>query len=116
MISMMSIDHDLNFHADQEDHHHDYHGQDENDDHYCLSIHHCSKSLLSYVAVLPPSQAVFCIGIWMNWPNLANLTSSREHIHRVKSRRPNLFQNPASVHDSLSRAKKEPMIMMAIIL
>ena len=69
-------------------------------------------SLVSYVAVLPPSQAVFCIGIWKNWPNLG----IPEHIHRVKSRRPNLFQNPASVHDSLSRAKKEPMIMMAIIL
>ena len=25
MISMMSIDHDHNFNADQEDHHHDYH-------------------------------------------------------------------------------------------
>ena len=66
----------------------------------------------------PPLRRYFVLVYWNldEFAKLAKLTSSREHIHRAKSRRPNLFQNPASVHDSLSRAKKEPMIMMAIIL
>ena len=81
MIFMMSIDHDHNFHADQEDHHHDYHGQDGNDDHFgVIPIH---PSLLKLLSVL-----------------LAKLTSSRELIHRGKSRRPNLFPNPASLFDA----------------
>ena len=36
MILMMSIHHDLNFHADQEDHHL---GKDEIDDHYWGNAH-----------------------------------------------------------------------------
>ena len=105
MIFMMSIDHDHNFHADQEDHHHDYHGQDGNDDHFgVIPIHPSLLKLLSVFSVLCGGATSLtcgiCIGIWMNWPNWAKLTSSRELIHRGKSRRPNLFPNPASLFDA----------------